>query len=83
MNAAQKFLIERSLRRLGILLIGVFVALLCWGCVRMTINRSFNFERFMDGLLSIEDAALIVWPPLIVGSICVWLSAFMKAGRQG
>lgn len=82
MNTAQKLLVERSLRRLGYLLMGVFAALMSWGLFRLAINPSFTLERFVDGLLDTEDAALIVWTPLIAGSLCVWFSAFMKAGRS-
>jgi hypothetical protein len=82
MNSAQKLLIERSLRRLGLFLIAIFITLMTWGMIRLTINQRFTFERFMDGIFSIEDAALIVWPPLLIGVLSIWLSAFMKAGRS-
>ncbi|KTB66980.1 MULTISPECIES: hypothetical protein [Pseudomonas] len=82
MNNAQKLLIERSLRRLGLWLIATFIGLITWGIIRLSINQRFTFERFMDGIFSIEDAALIVWPPLFIGVLSVWLSAFMKAGRS-
>jgi len=81
MNIAQKLLIERSLRRLGFCLISIFVALMTWCLIRLAINERFTLERFMDGIFSIEDAALVVWPPLLFGIISIWLSAFMKAGR--
>ncbi|MCO7576207.1 MULTISPECIES: hypothetical protein [Pseudomonas chlororaphis group] len=82
MNSAQKLLIERSLRRLGLCLIAIFIGLMTWGMIRLAINQRFTFERFMDGIFSVEDAALIVWPPLLIGVLSVWLSAFMKAGRS-
>lgn len=82
MNSAQKLLTERSLRRLGLFLIAIFIALMTWGMIRLAINQRFTFERFMDGIFSIEDAALIVWPPLLIGVLSIWLSAFMKAGRS-
>ncbi|MFG0631408.1 hypothetical protein [Pseudomonas sp. xss_2] len=83
MNIAQRVLVERTLRKVGIGLIVIFGLLMAWAIARVALLGAITWKVFFRGMFDIDDGALVLWPILFGGCACVWLSAYLKAGRVG
>lgn len=75
MNAAQRDLVERSLRVLG----WVFAVALGLVLFSGFANRG---TRFIEDIFDPDEAATIVWPLLVAASVLLWTRAFLRAGRE-
>lgn len=83
MNIAQRVLVERTLRKIGIGLIVIFGLMMAWALARVALLGAITWKVFFRGMFDIDDAALILWPVLLGGCACIWVSAYLKAGRDG
>ena len=75
MNAAQRDLVERSLKVLG----WVFAVALGLVLFAGFANRG---TRFIEDIFDPDEAATIVWPLLVAAAVLLWTRAFMRAGRE-
>ena len=73
MNAAQRNLVERSLRVVGWLALALWVLTLVIG-----FGNNWDASDFFDT----EEAAYTVWPPFIIGVLSLWMRAYMRAGNH-
>jgi hypothetical protein len=79
MNTAQKALIEKTLRLLGWLGVLITGGILIYAWSFVFTQPEYTFLAFVMDLFSLKGA-LMVWPPLAVGVVLLWLSAFVRAG---
>jgi hypothetical protein len=73
MNAAQQVLVEKTLGAFGYIALLLGALILFFG-----LNSHWN----LDDLFDADEAAWVVWPPLIIGSASLWLRAYLRAGRK-
>lgn len=80
MNSEQRSLIEKTLGGFGWLGVVVTCAILAYALFHFSTTATYEASQFVRELFSLEDAALIVWPPLAIGLVLLWLRAFVRAG---
>jgi hypothetical protein len=73
MNAAQQALIEKTLAVIGYIALPLGALILLSG---------LNSHWDLDDLFDADEAAWMVWPPLIIGSASLWVRAFLRAARK-
>ena len=73
MNAAQRNLVERSLRVVGWLALALWVLILVVGLAN---------NLYVRDIFDTEEAAYIVWPPFFIGVLSLWMRAYMRAGNH-
>ncbi|ERH56542.1 hypothetical protein [Pseudomonas simiae] len=81
MNNAQKLLIEKTLRLVGWAGVLITGAILIYAAFFIFTDPEYTAFELISDLLSMK-AALLVWPPLVVGVVLLWLSEFVRAGRS-
>ncbi|MBD8592319.1 hypothetical protein IFT75_02750 [Pseudomonas sp. CFBP 8758] len=72
MNLAQQALVDRTLRAIG------WISLVI-GALILVVGLANNLD--LEDLFDTEEAALIVWPPFVIGIVALWARAYMRAGR--
>jgi hypothetical protein len=82
MNSAQKLLIEKTLGWVGWLAIAAPIGMLLYGFFLLATISDYRFTTFWHHLF-MEEEALMIWPPLIIGFILLWARAFSRAGGHG
>lgn len=81
MNTAQKVLIEKTLRLIGWAGVLITVGILIYAASFIFTEPEYTAFELISDLFSMK-AALLVWPPLMIGVVLLWLSAFVRAGRS-
>ncbi|WP_460091145.1 hypothetical protein [Pseudomonas sp. S2_E02] len=82
MNNAQKVLIEKTLRVLGWAGILITAGILIYAGSFVFTQPEYTLSAFIRDLFSLK-AVWIVWWPLGVGVVLLWLNAFVRASRTG
>ena len=70
MNAGQRLLVEKTLRVIG------WVALII-GLLILIVGLTNNLD--LEDIFDPDEAAYIVWPPIVIGVVSLWSRAFMRA----
>lgn len=83
MNSEQRSLIEKTLGGFGWLGVVVTCAILAYALFYLSTTATYKTSQLVRDLFSLEDAALIVWPPLAIGLVLLWIRAFIRAGGSG
>ena len=73
MNVAQQRLVDLTLRIIGWLAVVLAGVPLLWG--------AFTVRYFWDDLFDAGSPAVLLIPVFVAGIICLWVRAFLRAGR--
>ena len=81
MTSAQRRLVIKSLKVVGAIGLLIGVVILGVGILQVVLGVISPGRLFQD-LLDPETGALIFWPPVAVGILSMWVSAYLKAGES-
>ncbi|KQB54652.1 hypothetical protein AQS70_21120 [Pseudomonas endophytica] len=80
MNNAQKKLVEKTLGVIGWVAVAVFGVIFLYALFSFFTDDWYTTKRFLSELFDPEEAAFIVWPPLVFGLCLLWVRTFIRAG---